>query len=196
MSRETVLPLYIGLLVYNQTRKRCLIDTLFNKGLSVSYERVLQLTTNIANSEIETYEQECVVCPSQLRNTLFTTGALDNIAHNPSSTTCKECFHGTGISITQHTAHDNVCEIRDIPAFREHQTPNSTIKALPTHYTDVPPVSMLKDMTSPFSLHTECTMSEQKPNTDNELTQQWLEKVRSYLSSDQQHEANTASLSW
>ena len=66
-SRETVLPLYIGLVLHSKTRQRQLIDTLFDKGLSVSYERVLQFTTDVANREIERYEQEKVVCPSQLR---------------------------------------------------------------------------------------------------------------------------------
>ena len=32
----------------------------------------------------------------------FTTAAIDNIDHNPSSTTAKESFHGTGISLLQH----------------------------------------------------------------------------------------------
>ena len=39
-DRETVLPLYLGLLIHNKTRKRDLIDVLFEKGLSVSYDRV------------------------------------------------------------------------------------------------------------------------------------------------------------
>ena len=66
LSREPALPLYIGLLIHNKTRKRGLIDTLFEKGLSVSYDRVLQLSTNEANKCIDRYEQEGVVCPTAL----------------------------------------------------------------------------------------------------------------------------------
>ncbi|KAI8487001.1 hypothetical protein Bbelb_352610 [Branchiostoma belcheri] len=33
---------------------------------------------------------------------LFTTAAVDNIDHNPSSTTAKDSFHGTAISLLQH----------------------------------------------------------------------------------------------
>ena len=40
---ETALPLYIGLLLHNKTRKRELIDIFFEHGLSVSYDRVLQV---------------------------------------------------------------------------------------------------------------------------------------------------------
>ena len=71
LDRETVLPLYIGLLVHNNTRKRDLIDTLFSKGLSVSYERVLQFTTALANREIQRYEYEKVICPSPLTNKIY-----------------------------------------------------------------------------------------------------------------------------
>lgn len=41
-ERETRLPLYLGLLIHNKTRKRDLIDILNEKGLSVSYDRILQ----------------------------------------------------------------------------------------------------------------------------------------------------------
>ena len=37
--------------------------------------------------------------PTQLRRGLFTAGALDNLDHNPSSTSAKDSFHGTGISL-------------------------------------------------------------------------------------------------
>ena len=37
LDRETRLPLYLGLLIHNKTRKRDLINTLFERGLSVSY---------------------------------------------------------------------------------------------------------------------------------------------------------------
>ena len=84
--RETALPLYVGLLIHNRTRKRHLIDNLFEKGLSVSYDRGLQLSTEEVNRVIEMYENEGSVCPSILREQLFTAGNLDNIDHNPSST--------------------------------------------------------------------------------------------------------------
>ena len=40
-DRETLLPLYIGILVHSKTRKRDLVDILYSKGMSVSYDRVL-----------------------------------------------------------------------------------------------------------------------------------------------------------
>ena len=102
-EREAALPLYLGLLLHNKTRKRELIDNLFDNGLSVSYDRVLQLSTDEANRAIEMYEIEDCVCPSTLQDNIFTTGNIDNINHNPSSTSRRDSFHGTAISITQHT---------------------------------------------------------------------------------------------
>ena len=47
----------------------------------------------------------CNSCPPKLRRGLLTTGAVDNIDHNPSSTTAKDSFHCTGISLMQHQSH-------------------------------------------------------------------------------------------
>ena len=37
---------------------------------------------------------------------MFTTSAVDNIDHNPSSTTATGSFHGTGVSLFQHPDFD------------------------------------------------------------------------------------------
>ena len=37
-----------------------------------------------------------------MHHKVFTTAAIDNIDHNPSSTTAKESFYGTGVSLFQH----------------------------------------------------------------------------------------------
>jgi len=84
---------------------RGLVDTLFNLGLCVSYDRLLQITSDIANGVCQRFRMEEVVCPPKLYNGLFTTGAVDNIDHNPSSATAKDSFHGTGISCSIHHTH-------------------------------------------------------------------------------------------
>ena len=104
-SRETPLPLYLSLKIHAVTRSRGLVDTLFNLGLCVSYDRLLQLTSDIANGVCQRFSVADVVCPPKLRHGLFTTGAVDNIDHNPSSATAKDSFHGTGISLMQHPSH-------------------------------------------------------------------------------------------
>ena len=84
------------LYVHTQTRSKKLIMELHKLGLSVSYNRVLELENQIAFTVCEDFRKKGVVCPAQLRKGLFTVWALDNIDHNPSSTTAKDSFHGTG----------------------------------------------------------------------------------------------------
>jgi hypothetical protein len=43
------------------------------------------------------FVSEGVACLPKLRQGVFTTAAVDNVDHNPSSTTSKSSFHGTGI---------------------------------------------------------------------------------------------------
>ena len=56
-------------------------------GLSISYVRVLELPTNISHGSLQLFEQEKCVCPPNLKLGVFTTAVVDNLDHNPSSTT-------------------------------------------------------------------------------------------------------------
>ena len=98
-EREAPLPIYLCVMVHTKTRKRELVDTLYGLGLSVSYDRVLNISTG--NNVCRHYEIELAVCPPQHKGGLFTTAAIDNIDHNPSSTTSHDSFHGTGVSLFQ-----------------------------------------------------------------------------------------------
>jgi hypothetical protein len=59
----------------------------------------LTLENQLATAVCENIEQKGVVCPTQLRKGLFAVSTPDTIYHNPSSTTAKCLFHGTGISL-------------------------------------------------------------------------------------------------
>lgn len=48
------------------------------------------------------------MCPPQLHKDVFTVGAVDNIDHNPTSTSAKGSFHGTAISLMQHPMADSM----------------------------------------------------------------------------------------
>ncbi len=101
-DRETPLAIYTRLLIHAKTRKRHLIDKIFQLGLSVSYDRVLSITTALCNKVCHRYNEEDLVCPENLLEGLFVTAAVDNIDHNLSSSTATESFHGTDISLFQH----------------------------------------------------------------------------------------------
>ena len=85
-----------------------MITQLYNLGLSVSYYRVLQLEDQLANVVCGDYRSKGAVVPAQLRSGLFTVGALDNLGHNPSSSTTKGSFHSTGISLFQFPTAANL----------------------------------------------------------------------------------------
>ena len=149
------MPIYLGLMIHAETRKRKLVDKLYDLGLSISYDRVLSISTSLANSVCKQYTMDKVVCPPKLRGNLFTTAAVDNIDHNSSSTTAKSNFHGTGISLFQHPTHENPGVDRKI----EHlDTESKTISPLPDCYSEVlsamlpskpPPVPALAVSTLP-----------------------------------------------
>ena len=98
MEYEPPLPLYIGLNVHTQTRSKKLITELHSLGLSISYDRNLQLENQLATAVYQDTGKNGIVCPTQLHKGLFTLGALDNLDHDSSSTTAKGSFHGTSIS--------------------------------------------------------------------------------------------------
>ena len=101
-ERETPLPVYLGVMTHTKTRKRQLVDNLYELGLSISYDRVLEISTEVGNKICHYYMMEKAICPPKLKHGLFTTVAVDNIDHNSSSTTAHDSFHGTGISLFQH----------------------------------------------------------------------------------------------
>ncbi len=125
-ERETPFPLYIGLSVYAKTRKRHLVELLHDNGLSISYDRVLDVSAQLGDAVVSRYLEEGVVCPPKLRKGLFCTAAMDNIDHNPSATSATTSFHGTSISIFQHPTSENPGEVREPIRIR-----NSKVKRVP-----------------------------------------------------------------
>lgn len=63
----------------------------------------------------------------------FTTSTVDNLDHDPSSTTSEGSFHGTGISLFQHITEDNPGEYQERPT----KAGSSKLSNLPDEYTDV-----------------------------------------------------------
>ena len=101
-NQEKPLPLYIGVLMHVKTRIKKLVEKLCALGLSVSYDRVLCLSSDLANAVCEHYEENGTVCPPKLRGRGFNYCCFYNIDHNRSSTTATGSFHGTSISLIQH----------------------------------------------------------------------------------------------
>ncbi len=106
-AREPPLPIYIGLNMHSLTRCKTLITKMYQLGLSVSYDRMMEIEDWLATAVTERHREDGCVSPPSLRKGLFSVGALDNLDHNPTSTTAASSFHGTGISIFQFPKEDN-----------------------------------------------------------------------------------------
>ena len=113
LEYEPPLLFYIGHSVHTQTRSKKLITQLYELGLSVSYDWVVKLENQLATAICENIGKIGVMCPAQLRKGLFIMNALDNLDHNPSSTTAKGSFHGTGINLFQSPTKSNMGHSQD-----------------------------------------------------------------------------------
>ncbi len=165
-TRETPVPIYVGLTVHARSRKRDLIDTLFDLGLSISYDRVMEISTAMNNHVCEQYHSDNVVCPPNLRQGLFVTAAIDNIDHNTSSTTATSSFHGTGISLFQTPSLHNQGDChRQQLCISDQLSRGKMLLKLPESYTNVQPLLLPnKDALIPkaeFPLKEDCHIYEQ-----------------------------------
>ena len=140
---ETPLPVHISVMVHGHTRKRELVDIVFHLRLSISYDRVLDISMGMAIAAAQQYESNEVVCPLILRKNLFATAAVDNIDHNPSWATAHDAFHGTCISLFQNrvTESDGIMRPKSEiqPGISRKEIP-----ALPEAYTNLAYVTFLK----------------------------------------------------
>jgi len=176
-QREPPLPLYIGINIHASTRSKKLITQLYQLGICVSYERIMEIEDWIATSVSERFEEDGFVAPAGLRKGIFSVGALDNIDHNPSSTTSQSSFHGTGISILQFPTEDNPGEHR--PPIVLPPTGNQR-QFIPESYATVPAVAL-----TPSSVEVpECNMKTSTSRLADAKTQEncWMEHARQRLS--------------
>ena len=146
-DQETPLPIYLGIMLHTKTRKQALVDTLFNLGLCISYDRVLDISTELGNKICNYSEVEKAVCPPQLKGGLFTTAAVHNSDHNHSSTSTHDSFHGTGISLFQHPDDTFTGVQRQVATIQgdTQRCPKRKVAQLLDTYTNVPPVTLLRE---------------------------------------------------
>jgi hypothetical protein len=182
-EREVPLPLYIGLKLHAGSRKKGLIEIMFQLGMSVCYDRVLQVITDLANGTSERFEAEGVVCPINMKLGLFTVGALDNCDHNPTSATAHDSFHGTSISLFQFPSDDMAGTDRGVILLDEStsQKGRRQVVPLPDAYRDVPPAILrTKQMKVPPSLSPVRPPEATLPGAIAE-EEEWLAHVRSLI---------------
>ena len=176
------LPVKIGLMIHAKIRKKGLVEAPASEGLCRSYKKVEEIQNSIVTQLCAKYIKEDIVCPPALEKGLFTTAAIDNIDHDPSSTGPKSSFHGTSISIFQHRESNDLYENTNWP-FKLDVTcstdnsnyDNSKLIILPCHFTDIRAVKGVKpDYPSKSSLsETNSTYVD-----INENASEWLKALK------------------
>ncbi|KAG7157201.1 hypothetical protein Hamer_G010050 [Homarus americanus] len=101
-SQETPVPLYMGMMLHAHTRNRELVDRLPHLGPSISYDRVLRLSAQMGINVCQQF-------------------------HNTSATTAKTSFHGTSISLLQHSSFPGEGVDRSIVILGRSENASSTI---------------------------------------------------------------------
>lgn len=126
-------------------------------------------------------------CPSKLREGLFTTAAVDNIDHNPSSISAHDSFHGTAISLVQHPTTEERGNDKDTDVFDPTKSSTSKkIAQLPSSYSGVPPVALPSGQL--ISQHQASSNSE----SDREID--WLDNAKELLSKEELNKSDF--ISW
>lgn len=178
LDREPPLPVYISLNIHSLVRSKKLIEQLHDLGIAISYDRVLQLESDMALSMCKQYQANDVVCPSHLKKKLFTVGVMDNIDHDPSSTTATSSFHGTGISIIQLPTEDN--EGTAVEVVSTAATEGIT---LPNSYSVVPAVAL--NQSKATVMQRQCESFSGNLEQHGKLREkQWLENAFELLKTD------------
>src|SRR6218665_1629253 len=145
-KQETPLPVFVGMTVYAQTRKRNLIDKLHDLGLSVSYECVSGMVSGLGSAVCDSFSSLGAVCPRNMQTGIFTTTAIDNVDYKPSTNTINcASFHGAIISLFQHPNETTRQPPSLLTPFPDTSCARK-LSRLPTWYASVPPdSSRLKD---------------------------------------------------
>jgi len=70
-DREPPLPIYIGLSIHTATRSKTLVNQLAQLGLSIKYDRVMELETTMAVSSCAHFMSIGVVCPPPISEEVY-----------------------------------------------------------------------------------------------------------------------------
>ena len=110
---------------------------LYEHGICISYNRVLEISTQLGDATVSKYVEDRVVCPLVLRTGLFITSAMDNIDHNITATIATTSFHGTSISVFQLPTKENKGAERGQVKFGESEKSSITSRLLHQYTTNL-----------------------------------------------------------
>uniref|UniRef100_UPI0035901BBE large ribosomal subunit protein eL39 isoform X1 n=1 Tax=Myxine glutinosa TaxID=7769 RepID=UPI0035901BBE len=99
---ETPLSVGLALDIHKNTRSKALVEKLAHLDLAISYKKVMEIETSIANSVLKQMESTGGIClPPWLVQDTFVWFAMDNIDFLESTPCGMNTLHGTAIAIYQ-----------------------------------------------------------------------------------------------
>lgn len=152
--------MYIGIDIHTRLRSKKIVTELYELGLSVSYDRVLQLMSQLSTAICLHTQKEGIVCLPQLRLALFTVGTVDNLDYNPTATATGSFHHGTGISMFQSPTETNMGQPRD--AIKLHAPGTKQCHSLPESFTTASAVALQENTTKVPKL---ASVTKSRPDT-------------------------------
>ena len=129
-KRETPFPLYVGLKLHCQGRQKKFIKNLYNAGISVSHDRVIDLRQKSVQAVSKRFRVQGVVVPVNCKRCVFITGTTDNI-----DVSGRTDMHGTSITLICHLSKDNM-GVDPLPLLMD--VPDDTLVDLADEYAVVP----------------------------------------------------------
>ena len=114
---------YATIKLYSVIRSKSLVHMLFERGMVLSYDRILAFIHELSETAKALYNDSGdKVLPSTLRQGIFTIFVDDNADENRSSVLAAGHFHGTGVTLLQFLSEENSGIQRKRKTFKELQS--------------------------------------------------------------------------
>ena len=170
-ERETPFPLHMDMSVLTKTRKRQLVEMLHDHIISISYDRVLEVSAQLGDAAVPKYVEDGVVCPPDLRRGLFTTTstAIQLLQHQP--------LLSMEPALLCSSTQPQIIKARSVNHFNLETRKQKTVLELPASYTNIHPELFRKKNLSPPRAERLIVPSIDLLKPQLALEYEWLEKV-------------------
>ena len=98
----------MGLKLHGDSSHKQLINLVNAFGISVNYDRVIEIKRSMARGAIKQFDAKGVVIPTNIRSGVFVTFDVDNLDNHNKSNLSQFQFHRTAISVTNHLSWVNL----------------------------------------------------------------------------------------
>ena len=146
--QETPVLIYNSLKIYSTSCSRNIIDHFLSIGISVSYDKILELTQNIYEHLRESYYNHNCFFPKVPKQSIFTIMMKDNIGMNARSTFVKSHYHTTSLWIVQFPTNKNPdINLANVLSSEQSKNKSEKLSPLPAEYVNIKTLFILPGIT-------------------------------------------------